>query len=62
MKVTAVGISPDKALAQKRFSEKNGFGFPLLSDADHKASKSHGVWGEKTMYGKKLRESSVPQF
>jgi len=52
--VAVVGISPDKPEAQKKFAEKNNLGFPLLSDADHKVAKSYGVWGQKTMYGKKI--------
>ena len=27
--------------------------FPLLSDADHRAAEAYGVWGEKSLYGKK---------
>ncbi len=51
--VTAVGISPDKAESQKKFDDKYGFGFPLLSDTDHEVAEAYGVWGEKSMYGKK---------
>jgi peroxiredoxin Q/BCP len=47
-----VGISPDKPGAQKRFDEKFGLGFPLLSDLDHAAAEAYGAWGEKSMYGK----------
>jgi peroxiredoxin Q/BCP len=54
LKVSVVGISPDKPEAQKRFAEKNRLGFPLLSDIDHKIAKRYGAWGEKTMYGKKV--------
>jgi len=51
--VTALGISPDKPGAQQKFDDKYGLGFPLLSDADHATAVAYGVWGEKTMYGKK---------
>lgn len=51
--VDAVGISPDKPGAQKKFDGKYGLGFPLLSDPDHTAAQAYGAWGEKTMYGKK---------
>ena len=51
--VAAVGISPDKPGAQKKFDGKYGLGFPLLSDSDHKAAQAYGAWGEKSMYGKK---------
>jgi peroxiredoxin Q/BCP len=48
-----VGISPDKPSLQARFDEKYGLGFPLLSDPDHAVADAYGVWGEKSMYGKK---------
>jgi len=50
--VAVVGISPDKVTQQKKFDEKHGLGFPLLSDSDHTIAESFGVWGEKKMYGK----------
>lgn len=51
--VQAVGISPDRPQAQAKFDRKYGLGFPLLSDPDHEAAEAYGVWGEKSMYGKK---------
>ena len=53
LKVAAVGISPDPPGKQKRFDDKYGLGFPLLSDEDHQVAEAYGVWGEKSMYGKK---------
>lgn len=50
--VAAIGISPDKPEKQKKFDEKYGLGFPLLSDEDHAIAKAYGVWGTKKMYGK----------
>lgn len=50
--VDVVGISPDTAAQQKKFDDKHGLGFPLLSDADHRIAEAYGVWGEKKMYGK----------
>jgi thioredoxin-dependent peroxiredoxin len=48
-----IGISPDKPAAQARFDSKYDLGFPLLSDTDHAVAEAYGVWGEKSMYGKK---------
>jgi peroxiredoxin Q/BCP len=48
-----LGISPDEPAKQKRFDDKYGLGFPLLSDVDHAVAEAYGVWGEKSMYGKK---------
>jgi len=50
--VAVAGISPDAPEEQKKFDEKYGLGFPLLSDADHPAADAYGVWGEKSLYGK----------
>jgi len=50
--VAVIGVSPDKPSAQKKFDEKHGLGFPLLSDTEHAMADSYGVWGEKSMYGR----------
>ncbi|HYZ99550.1 MAG TPA: thioredoxin-dependent thiol peroxidase [Acidimicrobiales bacterium] len=47
-----VGISPDKPAKQKRFDDKYGLGFPLLSDEDHAVAEAYGAWGERSMYGR----------
>ena len=39
---------------QKKFDDKYGLGFPLLSDEDHKVAEAWGVWGEKSLYGSKF--------
>jgi peroxiredoxin Q/BCP len=49
----AVGISPDPTAAQKKFSDKLALNFPLLSGGDHAVVEAYGVWGEKSLYGKK---------
>jgi peroxiredoxin Q/BCP len=49
----AFGISPDDPKLQGRFDEKHALGYPLLSDPDHAVAEAYGVWGEKSMYGKK---------
>jgi peroxiredoxin Q/BCP len=53
--VAAMGISPDAPAAQKKFAAKFGLSFPLLSDPDHAVADAYGVWGEKSMYGKKYQ-------
>jgi thioredoxin-dependent peroxiredoxin len=50
---TVIGISPDKPAAQEKFDGKYGLGFALLSDPDHAVADAYGVWGERSMYGKK---------
>lgn len=49
-----LGVSKDEPEAQKRFKEKLGLPFALLSDADTRMQRAWGVWKEKTMYGKKV--------
>ena len=48
-----IGISPDKPAKQAKFDAKYGLGFPLLADEDHAVAEAFGVWGEKSMYGRK---------
>lgn len=50
-----VGISPDAPAKQKKFDDKYALGFPLLADEDHAVADAWGVWGEKSMYGKKFK-------
>jgi peroxiredoxin Q/BCP len=50
--VDAVGISPDTPAQQKKFDEKFGLGFPLLSDEDLAVAKAFGAFGVKTSFGK----------
>ncbi|MCI0489478.1 MAG: thioredoxin-dependent thiol peroxidase [Blastocatellia bacterium] len=49
-----LGVSTDDASSHKRFSEKYGLAFPLLSDEGHKTAETYGVWQEKNMYGRKI--------
>jgi len=52
--LAVVGTSPDAPEKQKRFDEKYGLRFPLLSDVDHKVAEAYGVWGEKSLGGVKI--------
>ena len=47
-----IGISPDKPASLKKFDDKYGLGFTLLSDLDHAVAEQYGVWVEKKNYGK----------
>jgi peroxiredoxin Q/BCP len=38
-----VGISPDPVAKQSSFAGRHGFGFPLLSDPDHRVARAFGV-------------------
>jgi peroxiredoxin Q/BCP len=52
---TAVlGVSADPVKAQDAFKAKHGLAVPLASDESHRMLDAYGVWGEKSMYGKKF--------
>jgi len=53
-KASIVGISADSLEAHRKFKEKMGFPFELLSDPDKKVCKLYDVIQEKSMYGKKF--------
>lgn len=48
-----IGVSVDSAASHKKFREKNSLPFPLITDPDHRLVEEFGVWGEKSMYGRK---------
>jgi len=54
LKAVVYGISPDPVEKQKKFDDKYELGFPLLSDTDHAVAEAYGVWGEKSLYGRKF--------
>jgi peroxiredoxin Q/BCP len=47
-----IGVSPDTPAKLKKFDDKYGLGFTLVSDADHAIAEKYGVWVLKKMYGK----------
>lgn len=48
-----IGVSVDSASQHVKFRAKNSLPFPLIADTDHKLVEQFGVWGEKSMYGRK---------
>ena len=48
-----IGVSADSVESHKKFKSKFDLNFPLLADTDKKIVEAYGVWGEKSMYGKK---------
>ena len=49
-----LGVSRDSVRSHDNFCARQGFRFPLVSDADEKLCNAFGVIGEKNMYGKKV--------
>jgi thioredoxin-dependent peroxiredoxin len=47
-----VGVSPDPPSRNRKFKEREGLNFDLLSDEDMGLARSLGAWGEKSLYGK----------
>ena len=50
--VEVIGISKDSIASHKKFAEKFGLPFILLSDPELLAINAYGVWQEKKMCGK----------
>ena len=48
------GVSPDDVASHRKFRTKFRLPFPLLADPDHRVAERYGVWGEKSMYGRKF--------
>ena len=53
LKVDILGVSVDDEKSHKKFADKYELPFTLLVDTDKKIVESYGVWGEKSLYGKK---------
>ena len=47
-----LGVSRDSVQSHKKFEEKYGLPFPLLSDPEKRVIQAYGVWQEKKNYGK----------
>jgi thioredoxin-dependent peroxiredoxin len=46
-----LGISPDPVPRLRRFADKHGLAFTLLSDEDHAVAEAYGVWVHKPARG-----------
>jgi peroxiredoxin Q/BCP len=51
--VAVVGVSADPVKKQDAFKAKHSLATPLASDESHETLTAYGVWGEKSMYGRK---------
>lgn len=49
-----LGVSKDTVASHKKFAEKYGLPFTILSDTEKEVIQAYDVWKEKTMYGKKV--------
>jgi peroxiredoxin Q/BCP len=49
-----LGVSADPVKAQDKFRDKHDLKIALASDESQKMLTAYGVWGEKSMYGRKF--------
>jgi peroxiredoxin Q/BCP len=49
-----VGVSADPVRAQDKFRDKHDLAIALASDEEKQMLAAYGVWGEKSMYGRKF--------
>lgn len=49
-----LGVSVDDEASHQKFIEKYDLPFPLLADTDKSVVEAYGVWGERSMFGKKF--------
>ena len=50
-----LGVSKDSIASHCKFRDKYKLSFPLLTDPDGKTLEAYGAWGDKVMYGKKMK-------
>lgn len=48
-----IGVSVDSEASHRKFIEKHSLPFQLIADTEKKLVSEMGVWGEKSMYGRK---------
>lgn len=48
-----IGVSINDQKSHQKFIEKNSLPFTLIADTEQKLVQEFGVWGEKSMYGRK---------
>jgi peroxiredoxin Q/BCP len=46
-------VSPDSVRKHQNFKKKHELPFTLVADTDHAIADAYGVWGEKTMFGRR---------
>ncbi len=53
-KTVVLGVSKDSIEKHCKFRDKHNLTVRLLSDEDGKMLEAYGVWGEKSLYGRKF--------
>jgi peroxiredoxin Q/BCP len=52
--MVVIGISKDTVRSHKKFAEKYGLNFTLLSDRELLVIKEYGAWGRKKLFGREF--------
>ena len=60
--IRVLGVSTDSEKSHQKFISKFQLPFDLLADTDKKIVEDYGVWGEKSMYGKKYMGTNRNTF
>lgn len=60
--IRVLGVSTDDEKSHQKFISKFSLPFDLLADTDKKIVEDYGVWGEKSMYGKKYMGTNRKTF
>lgn len=53
-KTAVVGVSRDTVAKHEKFAAKHGLSVILAADDEGLCTEAYGVWGEKTLYGRKF--------
>lgn len=51
--IQVIGVSPDDEKSHIKFIDKHELPYTLLADPEQVMLNAYGVWGEKSMYGRK---------
>ena len=60
--IRVLGVSTDSEKSHQKFISKFGLPFTLLADTEKKIVEDYGVWGEKSMYGRKYMGTNRKTF
>jgi thioredoxin-dependent peroxiredoxin len=50
-----IGVSKDSVASHKKFADKHGLNFTLLSDPDHTTIEAYGAWGTRKFMGREYQ-------
>ena len=60
--IRVLGVSTDDEKSHQKFISKFQLPFDLLADTDKRIVEAYGVWGEKSIYGKKYMGTNRKTF